>query len=171
MIPFLISAFINQSQPNLSYLNNAVAIEQQIKEENKEVDLIYPLKQKYPVSSPYGMRRGRKHRGVDIALPIGTPIISPIKGRVIVAGYDSYKNWVGYGNVVVVENDSYRVLLAHLNKIAVRVGNDLEQGQYLGDSGNSGNSSGPHTHIEILIKSKNGEWVHIDPASKINFDY
>jgi murein DD-endopeptidase MepM/ murein hydrolase activator NlpD len=166
MISFLISVFINHQQPNLSSIYkedtpaNVVA----------SSDLIYPLKQKYPVSSPYGMRNGRMHRGVDIAASYGLPVIASHSGKVVAAGAEAFGS--GYGNVVVIEGLQHHTLYAHLSKVAVNAGDEVKQGQYLGDIGESGNARGPHLHYEIrvLTKTKAGlRFELVNPASVIKF--
>lgn len=181
MISFLLSAFINQSQPkylDLSYIEApSIFIEKKIKlvsaqlagakEDNKEEDLIYPFKNKYPVSSPYGMRGGRKHQGVDIAASFGTPVLATHSGIVTHADYESFGR--GYGNVVVIEGERFHSVSAHLSKIAVHVGDEVKQGQYIGNVGESGWVSGVHLHYELRLKTLDNKFEVVDPATKINF--
>lgn len=95
------------------------------------------------------------HTGIDIAIPTGTPVKTTMDGRVIHAGW----NTQGYGNLVIVENGTYRTYYAHLSSIPVAVGDEVKAGTTIGLSGSTGNSTGPHLHYEIR-KNK----AAIDPA-------
>lgn len=83
------------------------------------------------------------HNGQDFGCPTGTPILAPHDGRVIEALNDP----TGYGWYVKIENDREGSILAHFNSTPiVKVGDTVTQGQQVGVSGNSGNSTGPHLH-------------------------
>lgn len=85
------------------------------------------------------------HNGLDIAVPVGTPIQTTMDGQVVHAGWNNQ----GYGNLVIVENGAYRTYYAHLSSIPVSVGDTVNAGEIIGLSGNTGNSTGPHLHYEI----------------------
>ena len=86
-------------------------------------------------------------RGVDIAVSIGTPVYSGIKGRVTFAGRKG-----NYGNLVEIEgNDGIKVRYAHLNSIDVVTGQKVSDGEKVAETGNTGMSTGPHLHYEIII--------------------
>ena len=85
------------------------------------------------------------HNGLDFGIPVGTPIKSTMDGKVVHAGWNNQ----GYGNLVIVENASYRTYYAHLSSIPVSVGDLVTAGTAIGLSGNTGNSTGPHLHYEI----------------------
>ncbi|MFN4218144.1 MAG: peptidoglycan DD-metalloendopeptidase family protein [Candidatus Bipolaricaulia bacterium] len=86
------------------------------------------------------------HQGIDIEVPEGTNIYASCAGRVIVAGRHS-----GYGLYIVLEHSNgYRTLYGHLSEIGVYRGQFVEGGQVIGRSGNTGNSTGPHLHFEML---------------------
>jgi len=85
------------------------------------------------------------HNGLDFGIPVGTPIKSTMDGKVVHAGWNNQ----GYGNLVIVENASYRTYYAHLSSIPVSVGDLVTAGTSIGLSGNTGNSTGPHLHYEI----------------------
>jgi murein DD-endopeptidase MepM/ murein hydrolase activator NlpD len=85
------------------------------------------------------------HNGLDIAVPVGTPIQTTMDGQVVHAGWNNQ----GYGNLVIVENGEYRTYYAHLSSIPVSVGDTVQAGTTIGLSGNTGNSTGPHLHYEI----------------------
>lgn len=98
------------------------------------------------ITSGYGWRWGRMHRGIDIAGPIGTPIVAAAAGEVVSAGWSSG----GYGNLVEVKHgDGSITLYAHNNKILVRPGQWVEQGEQIAEMGSTGHSTGPHLHFEI----------------------
>ncbi len=98
-------------------------------------------------SSSFGSRWGRKHEGVDWSCSVGTAILASSKGKVSFAGWQN-----GYGNTIVINHgNGLRTKYAHLSRIAVSAGQAVEQGQSIGYSGNTGNSTGPHLHFEILL--------------------
>jgi peptidoglycan DL-endopeptidase CwlO len=99
------------------------------------------------ISSPFGMRWGRLHAGVDIPLPEGTPLRAADSGTVAIAG------WVGgYGNYTCIQHSgSLSTCYGHQSSIGVSVGQSVSQGQVIGYSGNTGNSTGPHLHFEVRI--------------------
>ena len=102
-----------------------------------------------PVTSPFGVRfeglRPGLHRGVDLAVPAGTPVRSMARGRVRFAG-----TMAGYGRVVWVDHGgSVLTVYAHLSEVRVRAGQPVEGREVLGLSGASGNAAAPHLHFEI----------------------
>lgn len=100
-----------------------------------------------PVTSGFGMRWGRMHEGIDIAVPTGTPVRSAGAGTVIHAG------WLGgYGNLVVVDHgNGLSTAYAHNSSYASSVGQSVAAGQVVAYSGSTGNSSGPHVHFEVRV--------------------
>lgn len=97
-------------------------------------------------TSGYGMRWGRMHRGIDIAAPIGTPIVAAAPGEVVMAGWSNG----GYGNLVKLKHpDGSLTLYAHNNKLLVHKGQEVDQGQQIAEMGSTGRSTGPHLHFEI----------------------
>jgi murein DD-endopeptidase MepM/ murein hydrolase activator NlpD len=98
------------------------------------------------VTSGYGMRWGRMHKGIDIAAPIGTPVVAAAPGVVVSAGWNSG----GYGNLVEIQHpDGSLTLYAHNNRILVRRGQEVQQGQQISEMGSTGYSTGPHCHFEV----------------------
>ncbi len=108
--------------------------------------LIWPLSG--PVTGAFGEARpGHMHAGIDIAIPEGTPIRAADGGRVAIAGWTG-----GYGNYTCIQHTgSLSTCYAHQSSFAVSVGQTVTQGQVIGSSGNTGNSTGPHLHFETRI--------------------
>jgi murein DD-endopeptidase MepM/ murein hydrolase activator NlpD len=98
------------------------------------------------------------HTGVDFAVPTGTPVLAVADGKIENA------NWgKSYGNQVVQKVDGGWVIYAHLNAVRVKPGTAVKKGQIVGESGNSGNSSGPHLHFEYRSKLRWSDGVDLDP--------
>ncbi|MEL7037292.1 MAG: peptidoglycan DD-metalloendopeptidase family protein [Cyanobacteria bacterium J06592_8] len=98
------------------------------------------------LTSGYGWRWGRMHRGIDIAAPIGTPIFAAAPGVITYAGWNSG----GYGNLVEIEHpDGSLTVYAHNSRILVTKGQKVAQGQQVSEMGSTGRSTGPHLHFEI----------------------
>jgi murein DD-endopeptidase MepM/ murein hydrolase activator NlpD len=103
------------------------------------------------LSSGYGMRWGRMHRGIDIAGPIGTPVVAAASGMVEFAGWNSG----GYGNVIDIRHrDGSLTRYAHLSQVQVQQGDCVSQGQVIGEIGSTGRSTGPHLHFEMHLVGK-----------------
>lgn len=104
-------------------------------------------------SSPFGGRWGRQHKGVDWSCSVGTNVYASCGGTVSFAGWQN-----GFGNTIVINHgDGLKTRYAHLSKITVSSGDKVSQGERIGLSGNSGNSTGPHLHFEVLL---DGEQVN-----------
>lgn len=104
--------------------------------------------------SPFNKRRVF-HEGVDIASPYGSFVKSSGKGIVIYSGYKA-----GYGNLVTIDHGfGFVTRYAHNSKLLVKVGDRVEKGDKIAKVGNSGKSTGPHVHYEVLV---NG--VPVNPA-------
>lgn len=107
--------------------------------------LIYPINGTF--TSSFGPRWGRLHAGIDVAIPIGTPLRAADGGRVAIAGPVS-----GYGNYTCIQHSaSMSTCYAHQDSIGVSVGQTVTQGQIIGRTGNTGRSTGPHLHFEVRI--------------------
>ena len=114
--------------------------------------LIWPVDG--PVTSGFGMRWGRMHEGIDIAVPTGTSVLASASGTVIHSG------WLGgYGNLVVIDHgNGLATAYAHNSVPVVAAGQSVAQGETIALSGSTGHSSGPHVHFEVRV---NG--VAVDP--------
>lgn len=104
-------------------------------------------------TSGFKKRWGRMHKGIDWACPIGTAIMASCGGTVVQAG------WMGgYGNCITIRHpDGRQTRYGHLSKILVKSGQSVKQGEKIALSGNTGRSTGPHVHFEIII---NGSQVN-----------
>ena len=100
-----------------------------------------------PVVSPFGMRWGRLHAGVDIAVPAGTPIRAAASGSVAMAG------WMGgYGQYTCIQHGGgIATCYAHQSSIGVSAGQSVKQGQVIGAVGCTGHCFGDHLHFEVRI--------------------
>ena len=100
------------------------------------------------ISSRYGVQRGhKKHKGIDFAADIGTPIYAAAAGVVADAGWGT-----GYGLRTKIDHDhlgDYTTLYAHMSRSYVKTGDVVRQGQLIGLIGNTGRSTGPHLHFEL----------------------
>jgi murein DD-endopeptidase MepM/ murein hydrolase activator NlpD len=106
--------------------------------------LIWPSKG--TLTSSYGRRWGRMHQGIDIAGPIGTPVVAAADGVVITSEYQGG----GYGNLIEIQHtDGSITRYGHNNRIHAGVGQPVKQGQHISDMGNTGRSTGPHLHFEF----------------------
>ncbi len=111
----------------------------------------YIMPAKGVLTSGYGPRWGRMHRGIDIAAPVGTTIVASAPGVVKRAGWSRG----GYGKLVEVRHpDGSITRYAHNNRIVTKVGQYVRQGQKIAEMGSTGRSTGPHTHFEIRPAGK-----------------
>jgi len=100
-----------------------------------------------PITSPFGMRWGTLHPGIDIGVPTGTPIHAAAAGKVVWCGWES-----GYGNLVMIDHGGgYATAYGHQSRIAVSCNEDVQQGQVIGYSGCTGFCTGPHVHFEVRV--------------------
>jgi murein DD-endopeptidase MepM/ murein hydrolase activator NlpD len=103
-----------------------------------------------PVTSPFGWRWGRMHEGLDLGAAYGTPIVAAAAGTVIYAG------WLGgYGNLTVIDHGGgLATAYGHQSQIAVSSGQQVTQGQVIGNVGSTGHSTGPHLHFEVRVNGQ-----------------
>ena len=100
-----------------------------------------------PVTSEFGRRWGRMHEGIDLGAPTGTPIGASKAGTVIHAGWQG-----GYGQMVLVSHgDGVVTAYAHMSRIGTSSGASVSRGDTLGYVGSTGNSTGPHLHLETRV--------------------
>ena len=99
------------------------------------------------ITSRYGSRWGSTHTGLDIATSLGTPIKAVAAGTVTYAGVKG-----SYGNLVIINHgNNVQTYYAHCSKIYVSKGDKIEAGDVISAVGSTGNSTGPHLHLEIRI--------------------
>jgi murein DD-endopeptidase MepM/ murein hydrolase activator NlpD len=99
------------------------------------------------------------HTGVDFAVPTGTDIIAVADGKIENASWGN-----SYGTQLVQKVEGGWVIYAHLSKALVKPGATVKKGQHIGESGNTGNSSGPHLHFEMRDNIRWSAGKDIDPA-------
>jgi len=116
------------------------------------------------ISSTFGNRIhpvtgavGSFHNGIDIAAPIGTPVVAPMRGEVL----SIYTHNTGGLSLIVQHPNGYRTGYAHLNRILVRTGEEVMQGEVIAEVGNTGASTGPHLHFTITNAAGN----KVDPQT------
>ncbi len=111
----------------------------------------------WPVSGRITQKYWTRHPGIDIAAPQGTPVYAADAGYVTFAAWDRER--VSYGNMILINHgNGYVTRYGHLSAFIVGAGASVKKGQLIGRVGNTGNSTGPHTHFEII---RNG--VRLNP--------
>ena len=111
------------------------------------------------ITDVFGPRGNTFHTGVDYPAPMGTPVGAPAAGTVTYAG--SLRG--GWGNVVTIAVGSgVRTMLAHLSRVDVAVGQRVAQGEAVGAVGSTGNSTGPHLHLEVRYRG-----AAVDPGPSL----
>ncbi|MBQ2938427.1 MAG: peptidoglycan DD-metalloendopeptidase family protein [Clostridia bacterium] len=107
------------------------------------------------ISSRFGQREPttstvpKNHTGIDIAASIGTKIIASTGGEVVLASEEG-----DYGKHLKIQIGEVSVIYAHCNKLYVKQGDKINQGQEIAEVGSTGNSTGPHLHFEIRISER-----------------
>lgn len=123
-----------------------------------KMPLSMPVQSAFRYTSNFGARWGRKHEGIDMAAPVGTPVYATGDGTVIFAGWQR-----GYGNVIKIQHElGTETRYGHLSKLHVRAGQQVSRGARIGDMGNTGRSTGPHLHYEVRVNGR-----AVDPLSFI----
>lgn len=135
----------------------------------KKIPAIQPVSNKdlKRTASGYGLRidpiyKTRKfHEGMDFAAPVGTPVYVTGDGVVTETGWQQ-----GYGNTVVIDHGfGYKTRYAHLSKILTKKGKKVVRGEEIALVGNTGKSTGPHLHYEVIYKGQ-----HVNPVNYYFFD-
>lgn len=119
----------------------------------EDIGYIRPISQEAELLAPFGqVRNGYNHQGIDLRLPIGTPVYAIADATVIKAAPDSKGINAGGGNIIMLDHkDGVQSWYMHLDAYAVNVGDEVKKGQLIGYSGNSGESSTPHLHFEYRL--------------------
>ena len=122
----------------------------------ESIPAIVPTEGNYS-SESFGMRvhpilgYNKMHNGIDIIADVGTVIKASGKGKIVFAGIKG-----GYGLCIEIDHGfGYRTVYGHLSKVLLKEGQIVKRGQIIGKSGNSGLSSGPHLHYEVLHNGQN----------------
>ncbi len=139
--------------------------------------MIKPFRGSWPVTfrfwAVYGswagrLLKGKHHKGVDFAMPTGTPLISTVNGKVI-ERRPLALSW-SYGNTIMIEDSDHdkRIRYAHMKDFAVKKGQKVKEGQLIGRSDNTGASKGAHLHFELMVSpKKENKWKLVDPLKYI----
>jgi murein DD-endopeptidase MepM/ murein hydrolase activator NlpD len=118
---------------------------------------------KYTLGSTFGLAGNmwsHKHSGQDFVVPSGTTVKAVHKGTVVKAGPNGGGDGPAYGNAIVIKHDGGTYTqYAHLSKIEVRIGQQVDAGQEIAKSGSTGNSSGPHLHFEVRTGPNYGSGI------------
>lgn len=125
---------------------------------NGEVLLAWPLAE-HTITAGWYYSNGSSHRAIDLRAAVGTPVYAAEDGTV-----DWVQAWNGhstsgdqsYGNLVRIRHASYnggilQTLYAHLQRVTVKNGQAVREGEVIGYSGNTGNVTGPHLHFEVRL--------------------
>lgn len=120
-----------------------------------------------PITSEFGWRihpitgEYKFHAGVDLGYDYGTPVATLFDCVVVMAG--DYND--GYGKQVLMYHTAYDVYTryAHLQAVYVTVGSELVGNTLVGEVGSTGNSTGPHLHLEYMARDSAGNYIYVDP--------
>lgn len=125
-------------------------------------DYAWPISGHYYISSGFGNRsdpfehRIKTHNGIDIPVPVGTQIVAVKDGKVITAGE------LGNAGITVIidHGENVQSRYYHLSKLNVKTGQRVARGELIGESGNTGRSTGPHLHFEIRVSNNPVDPLH-----------
>jgi len=131
----------------------------------------YPCKGRK--SSPFGVKRSYNgapvssyHKGIDIAVPRGTPVLAPADGKVVLTGYEANRFHV-HGNTVVIDHgQGLQTIYLHLHAIDVDTGDTVKKGEAIGTVGSTGISTGPHLHWGTYLYG-----TSVDPELFVRKEY
>lgn len=133
-----------------------------------EGSLVYPVTnyKSFPITSPFGPRWGKFHKGIDLGIPERTPLLAMADGIVTGVGYEAggYGHWITYK----IPSNGLNVIYGHLCEAPkVSKGTAIKKGQIIALSGNTGHSTGPHLHLEIR-KGQPGSTDDWDSSQPMN---
>jgi murein DD-endopeptidase MepM/ murein hydrolase activator NlpD len=137
-----------------------------------------PLKE-WKVTKGYGEKYakfGGIHKGIDGAAKVGTPVYASVSGIVVHAGPNSSTGWgPSFGTQIIVDNDRFKdgspgywAGYCHLSKVKVKANQKVRKGQLIGWTGNTGRSTGPHLHLQILKTRFWNPTKHANPQKWLN---
>ena len=156
-------------QDSLEYFDQIAKLLQAQQSLIVELPTIWPLKDvrgyvtSYfgPTTHPF-TKHWYLHKGIDIAYSRGTKVVSTADGKVIEKAFDAS----GYGNYIVIKHKyGFYTRYAHMDKVYVKEGQNVQQGEVVGTLGNTGLSTGPHLHYEVRIGSQ-----VVDPQRYLDFN-
>lgn len=139
-------------------LEELIALGKNQEERSKCIPAIQPISNKdlRRTASGYGVRidpiyrTPRFHSGMDFSAKVGTEIYATGNGVVTFAGWKQ-----GYGNCLMIDHGyGYQTLYGHMSKYRARVGQRVTRGEVVGEVGNTGKSTGPHLHYEVIVKGR-----------------
>lgn len=120
-----------------------------------------PVSKENVITSRYGWRWGKAHKGIDIDLISGDNVIAILDGKVRYLGYHS-----GHGRTIIIRHyNGLETVYAHLSKYNVKINETVSKGQLIGKGGRTGNARGSHVHLETVYKG-----YHINPEYLFSFD-
>ncbi|MGL5649822.1 MAG: M23 family metallopeptidase [Clostridium sp.] len=142
---------------------NAVNVNENYKGESKNVNgrnvMFFHPTHGGVVTSAFGERWGKMHKGLDISRNSGDDVVACLDGVVKSRFYEEE----GYGNVVILDHgNGYESRYAHMSSFNVNIGDKVKAGNKVGSVGSTGKSTGPHLHFEIRVNDK-----PIDPEKYI----
>jgi murein DD-endopeptidase MepM/ murein hydrolase activator NlpD len=124
------------------------------------------------ITTPYGkpgkLWKTGYHVGADYAAPTGTPIVAVQDGKVLEAKNGT--TWgPSYGIAAVIDHGKgLRAIYAHMSKVLVKAGDTVKEGQKIGEVGSTGNSTGPHLHLEVRVSPWRYNNKDVDPDALLN---
>ena len=113
------------------------------------------------ISSRFGKRSGSFHEGLDIRARPGTPVYAAHDGKVVYSG----KGLSGYGRLVAIRGDGIMTVYAHNSKNFVDKYEYVKRGDQIAESGDSGDTTGPHLHFEVRLVNQQGRYHAVDPMA------
>jgi len=134
---------------NVVHPNNSLTLEQAAEKRlrlvyNRTCDFVFPVDNP-KITSEFGRRRRRMHKGIDIDLETGQPVFAAFEGKVRFAKFNN-----SYGNVIIIRHpNGLETYYAHLSEILVKPGDYVQPGTKIGLGGNTGRSRGDHLHFEM----------------------
>jgi len=122
--------------------------------------LVWPVSDSYAqISSRFGWRGRSFHEGIDVRVPIGTPVYAAHGGKVIYNG----RGLSGYGWLIAIKSPGLLTMYAHNSSNLVAKGTTVRQGQLIAISGATGQVTGPHLHFESRVVTAQGKYMAVNP--------
>jgi murein DD-endopeptidase MepM/ murein hydrolase activator NlpD len=157
-----------------AFLEEAAAFERANRERVLTTPSLCPLRGRdFVLTSPYGQRRNPFtkavdfHAGLDLAAPVGAPILAPAAGLVVFAGRYPLRQSVGwwrYGTMVMLRHgEEFVTIFGHCDSTAVKTGHRVRAGDLIATVGSTGWSTSPHLHYEIRRRQDDGKFAPVDP--------